>query len=323
MKRLFAVLVCLAVASPAWAVKPRRFPQHVAGPTAPATVTITGSPLTIVVGGDTSMEVYNTNVPGGTGQFFPPDCLPGETADSGVFVSTGGVVYGPDFANHPCGSASNAYTNYAPVSLSPVTGSGTSGDPFTVVVVVNVATLMQLTETITYVNGSPGATIGLSFAAIPPPSLPTGGIAFSAFIGADLFLAANDDGFPFATPPAAAGSHGADENCIELQYTIGFQGTTPANGFSANGFGQIWDEISAGALSNTFATTCLDDGAALQWNENLGGTPVTIATGVSFTGQAVPVGATVPALSVTGLVVLVGLLAVVGYVLAKKSSLGA
>lgn len=268
------------------------------------------------------MQVYNSNVPG-TGQFFPPDCTAGQTADSGVFVSTGGVVYGPDFNNHPCGSASNSYTPLAPVSLSAVTGSGTAGDPFTVVVVANVAALMQVTDTITYVNGSPTAKISLSFAAIPPPTLPTGGIAFNAFIGADLFLADNDSGFPFATPPSAAGSHGADNSCLELQYTISFLGTTPANGYSANGFGQIWDEISAGALSNTFATTCLDDGAALEWNENLGGTPVTIGTGVSFTGQAVPAGAVVPALSVTGLVVLVGLLAMVGFVLAKKSSLGA
>jgi len=54
-----------------------------------------------------------------------------------------------------------------------------------------------------------------------------------------------------------------------------------------------------------------------------GANPVVISTGVSFTGQAVPFGAVVPALSVTGLVVLVALLAVVGYVLAKETSLGA
>lgn len=78
-------------------------------PTRPATVTISGSPLTIVVGSDTSMQVYNTNVPG-SGQFYPPDCSAGQTADSGVFAASGGVVYGPDFDNHPCGSAANTYT---------------------------------------------------------------------------------------------------------------------------------------------------------------------------------------------------------------------
>ena len=87
-----------------------------------------------------------------------------------------------------------------------------------------------------------------------------------------------------------------------------FQGTTPASDFSANGYSQVWDEISAGALSNTFASICHDDGAALEWNVVVSNQPVTIDTGVSFTGQAVPVGAAVPALSLKGLIALVGLL---------------
>jgi hypothetical protein len=323
MKRLLAVLACLALASPALALKPRRVPRHLATGASSSTVTISGSPLTIVVGGDTSMQVYDSNVPG-SGQFFPPDCNAGETADSGVFVSSAGVVYGPDFANHPCGSATpGSFVPVAPISLSAVAGSGSAGDPFTVVVVANVGTLMQLTETITYVDGNTAAKMALSFAPVAPPGVTEGGIAFNAFVGADLFLADNDSGFPFATAPSAAGSHGASEDCTELQYTIAFQGTTPASDFTANGFGEVWNEIAAGALADTSASTCLDDGAALEWHENLGGSPVTIQTGVSFTGQAVPVGGIVPALSLPGLVALVALLAVVGYVLAKKSSLGA
>ena len=105
MKRALLAIVCVALASPALASKSPRIPPHVVvgGPT---TVTIASSPLTIVVGSDTSAQVYNSNVPG-TGQFYPPDCGPGETADNGVFASLSGIVYGPDFANHPCGSASN------------------------------------------------------------------------------------------------------------------------------------------------------------------------------------------------------------------------
>src|SRR5215831_16308441 len=112
MKRVALVLVCLALASPAWALKERNIPRQPSNPLAPATVTITGSPLTIVVGNDTSLQVYNSNVPG-TGQFFPPDCTAGETADAGTFAGLGSTVYGPDFNNHPCGSASNSYTPWA------------------------------------------------------------------------------------------------------------------------------------------------------------------------------------------------------------------
>src|SRR5215475_2063770 len=191
MKRVLLVAACLALASPAWAMKERRIPRVPSSPLAPATVTIAGNPLTVVIGGDTSTQVYNSNVPG-AGQFFPPDCSPGETADSGVFLAAGGTVYGPDFGSHPCGSASNVYTPWAPISLSPVTGTGTSGDPFTVVIVADaVAAQVRLTETITYVNGAPSTTISLAFAAIPPPAAPEapgGAVTFNVFIGGDLYL---------------------------------------------------------------------------------------------------------------------------------------
>ncbi|HKD18439.1 MAG TPA: hypothetical protein VKG23_11280 [Thermoanaerobaculia bacterium] len=324
MKRLFVVLACLAIASPAWAEKPRRIPQSPATPAAPATVTITGSPLTIVVGGDTSLQVYNSNVPG-TGQFYPPNCTPGETADAGAFAGIGGIIYGPDFNNHPCGSAANTYTPWTPVSLSAVTGTGTTADPFTVVIVVNAGTAgVTLTETLTYVNGASTAVISLSFVAPPPPARPDApGATVDAFVGSDLFLADSDAGFSFASA-SAAGGHGASSTCQQLQYTISWLGTTAATAWTAQGYSQVWQAISAGSLTDFVDPLCIDNGAALEWSGlTVGATPVVISTGVSFTGQAVPVGAVVPALSVTGLVVLVGLLAVVGFVLAKKSSLGA
>jgi hypothetical protein len=324
MKRLVVVLACFALASPMLAEKSRRIARQISNPLAPTVVTIVGSPLTIDVGNDTSMQVYNTAVPG-SGQYYPPDCSAGETADSGVFAAIGGVVYGPDFDNHPCGSASNTYTAWTPVSMSPVTGTGTAGDPFTVVIVANAgATGVVLTETLTYVNGASGATISLSFVAPPPPGRPAAPNAtVDAFVGCDLYLADSDSGFSFANT-TAAGGHGASSNCTQLQYTISWKGTTPATQYAAEGFGTIWDEISAGALSDTVDPTCTDNGAALEWaGLNVGAVPVVISTGVSFTGQAIPVAAAVPALSTTGLAAVVLLLAVVGYVLARKSSLGA
>jgi hypothetical protein len=291
-----------------------RIPRHVAN-AAPATVTITGSPLTIVIGDETSMETYNSTVPGG-GQYYPTDCGPGETADSGVFASTGGVVYGPDFDAHPCGSASNSYTPWTKVSLSPVTGTGTSGSPFTVVIVVDAgATGLRLTETITYVNGSSAATIALAFS--------NGGnaaVAWDTFIGADLYLASSDSGTPALVNGAAAG-----KDCQFQNYTILFGNATPNDRYSANGFGTIWAEISAANLSNTVATGCLDNGIANEWTGrtlNPGGA-ITIDTGISFTGQLAPVAVATPTLSVMGLTALVGILALVGYVLSRRILPGA
>jgi hypothetical protein len=282
-----------------------------------ATVTISGNPLTVVIGDDTAMQVYNSNVvsnPPGSGQFFPGDTAPGQTAESGVFVHpAGGLVYGPASTGVGGGSL-------APVSLSPVTGSGSSIDPFKVVVVVNIPTTsVQLTETITYVNGDSAAKIALSFVGDGNPV-----VTLDAFIGADLYLAGNDRGFSFAGA-TAAGGHGADTNCLELQYTISWLGTTPADRYTANGYSQVWSEIAAGNLSDTSDPSCIDNGAALEWTGRaVGTTPVVINTAASFTGQLIPaVGAVVPALSPKGLAALVLLLAAVGYVLAKKTSLGA
>jgi hypothetical protein len=319
MKRVLVVIACFGLSATLLAEKPRA--PHRNTPLAPVTNTIMGSPLTIVVGDDTSMQVYNSNVPG-TGQFYPPDCNPGETANSGIFVSVGGTVYGPDFPNHPCDGAVPTFTALTPVSFSPVTGTGTSGDPFQVIIVVDVGASLRMTETLTYVNGSSTANIVLSFDLPPVPAAPAGGLAFDVFIGADLYLADNDAGFSFASP-TAAGGHAASGSCQQLQYTISFLGTTAANRYSANGYGQVWNEVFAGMLSNTFNASCIDNGAALEWNETFTGTPVVINTGVSFTGQAVPVAAEVPTLSTFGIAAFVVLLALVGYVLARKSSLGA
>jgi hypothetical protein len=316
MRRVLLGLLSLAICAPLWASKTPRIPPHAPTGGAPATVTIAGSPLTVVVGGDTSMQVYNTNVPG-TGQFYPPDCTAGQTADSGIFATIGGLVYGPDFDNHPCGSASNTYVPWTPVSLSPVTGTGTGADPFTVVIVVSAgATGVQLTETLTYVNGASLTTASLVFSNSSQAA-----VTFDAFIGGDLYLADNDRGFATATP-SHAGGRGADANCLPLQYVISFDGTTPAQRYSANGYSQVWDEISAGLLSNTTAGSCLDNGAALQWvgRTVLPGGTDTIGVDVTFSGNATPL-ATVPTLSPGGLALMIAGLALVGWVLARRGSI--
>lgn len=322
MKRLVLALTFLALAAPLVAEKTRRVPRQ-APAGAPATLTIASTPLTIVVGDDTSLQVYNSNVPG-TGQFYPPDCLPGQTADYGVFAALGGIVYGPDFNNHPCGSASNSYTPWTLVSMSPITGTGAAGDPYTVIIVVNAGTTgLTLTETLTYLTGAPRVGIALSFSAPQAAEAPEGGITFDAFTGADLYLADNDDGFG-VLQGTSAGGRAADASCLPLQYVILLEGITPSNRHVADDYSTVWDEISAANLSNTVDPSCQDNGAALQWTGLVvgGATTANVTTGVSFAGSAAPL-ATVPTLSTVGLAALVLLLAVVGYVLVRRTSLGA
>jgi hypothetical protein len=315
MKKPLLGLACLALASTALAAKSPRVAPHVVTGVGPTTVTIASNPLTIVIGSDTSAQVYNSNVPG-TGQFYPPDCGPGETADNGIFASLGGIVYGPDFDNHPCGSASNSYTPWTEVSMTPVTGTGTAGDPFTVVIVVTAgATGLQMTETITYIAGQPQYNASLAFTNVGQADL-----TWDTFHGSDLYLADNDDGFA-VLQGTSAGGRGASDSCLPLQYVILFLTPTPANRWAGEDYSTVWAEISAGDLSNTIdSAICQDNGAAVEWTDRTlaAGASLTIGTGVSFTGSAVPQGATVPTLSTMGIATMVLALALVGFVLSKR-----
>jgi hypothetical protein len=320
MKRALLAVAFLALTSPAWAQKGTG--PHV--PTAaPVVHTITGSPLTIDIGDETSVQVYNSNVPG-NGQIFPTNTTPGSsTADAGSFANIGGVLYAPDFSQHPQGTATGGlgtYVPWTPVSFSAVTGSGTTSDPFTEVIVVSAgSTGVQLTETITYVNGASQYAVSMAFA--------NGGSAaatMNVFYGEDDYLANNDNAFMFGST-TQAGGQAVNTSCVLLQYKIFVFGTGASN-FSANSFSTVWTEIGANALSNTVASGCIDGGAALEWADLVlaaGGTAA-VNTGIAFTGQAIPPAtAVVPALSGVGVAALVIFLAAMGFILSRKASLGA
>src|SRR6185369_10381063 len=113
-----------------------------------------GGPLThIWVGNDLSCQVQHiADAP--DYEFYGPDIFPG---DAGTFIAMGGVLYAPDFANHDYSAAGffiGTYTPFTPVSQTPVMGSGTAADPFTVITVVDVAaTGLVIQQTDTYVTG--------------------------------------------------------------------------------------------------------------------------------------------------------------------------
>jgi IPTL-CTERM motif/Quinohemoprotein amine dehydrogenase, alpha subunit domain III len=221
----------------------------------PVVQTISGTPLQIHIGDDASFQIFNTAIPG-QGQMFPSSAT--QTADMGIFVRRAGTLFAPDFQNHPGGTATGSLgtlTPWTPVSLSAVTGSGTSAAPFTVTVVADAAaTGLRLTMTVTYVNGENFFRKTLAFSS-------PGAQTFDAFLGGDIFLAASDSGVPYTN----SGSVGGQDCATPPTYTILFIPLTPANRFSAENFGTVWAEIGAGTLSNLVASGCQDNGAALQW----------------------------------------------------------
>src|SRR3546814_2779984 len=78
--------------------------------------------LPIFIGDDASLRTLNDQVPG-TGKFYPSDSAEStpQTADAGWFVAVGGQLYGPNFEEHPAGTATSslgAEIAYTPISRS-------------------------------------------------------------------------------------------------------------------------------------------------------------------------------------------------------------
>ena len=188
--------VSLLLALPALAQKFTTQPGGVGG-AVPTFRIIAGNPLTVHVGSDGSFQVFNAAVPG-QGQIYPGQLH--AVADMGIFADFGGILYAPNFNDHVCGSASGGIGTHTPwtqVSLSPaVTGTGTTADPFTVVIVLDAGTTgIRLTATITYVNTENLFRITKVFTSTAAAS-----VTMSVFEGADIFLAGSDSGIPFLAP---------------------------------------------------------------------------------------------------------------------------
>jgi hypothetical protein len=258
------------------------------GPAAVNFVTINpavGNPLRIHVGEENSFQIFNADAPG-NGQLYPSGL--DSPADMGVFVRipTGiGTLYAPDFTNHG-GTATGGlgiYTPWTPVSLSAVTGTGTSLDPYTVTVVSDAGASLRMTMTVTYVNGENFFRHYCTF-----DNISGGEICFDTYVGSDIYLAGSDFGIPFLI--AASGSVGG-QSCPDQDYTILHipMSPRPADAYTARFYHDVWTEIGAGHLTNTIqAATCspngIDDGAALEWqNICLGpGESVTVKSVTSF-----------------------------------------
>lgn len=238
------------------------FSIFVAPVTAAAMRTIAGSPVSIFVADDTSFQVRNANLPAGVGQIFPADCTNG--ADSGVFAAVAGSLYGPNFAQHGCATATDAIgasIPWAPVSISEVTGSGAIHDPFRVTVVADAGgTGVRLTAVYSYVNGEDLFRLTTTFCVREAASL-------NVYLGADLYLATSDSGTPYLEPVSMSPG---GQTCSGPPYTILLVPITAADSYAATLFSTIWREIGArGALSNTIGTGCIDNGAALHWRRGV------------------------------------------------------
>ena len=267
----------LLCALPAFAGKAHHVDQ-VAGTLAPATTTINGTPLRIVVGDEHSYQIFNSSIPG-VGQMYPPGST--GTADMGWMVRVGSDLYAPDFQNHASGSASSSlgsYTPYTPTSMSGVGGDGSAGNPyhFTVTSALGGSGIVA-SEQVSYVDGQNYFQKQFTLTNNGTTSQNV-----RIFLGGDIYLAGDDNGIPYLE--AASSSPGGKDCGTPAEYFILFIPQTPASAWTGSGYDELWTQIGGGQLDSALeGSSCIDNAAGLQWNRTLAaGTSVTIRAATSF-----------------------------------------
>lgn len=247
-----ALLVLIAVATPASA-------------TPYGTISSAGPLDNIWIGNDLSCQV--SHVADTFWEIYPASTRPG---DCGSFIALGSTLYAPDFIGHG-GTATGslgASTPFTPVSQTPVTGSGTTGSPFTILTTVNVGTTgLQIRETTQYVVGNPYF--------ITSTQIVNTGSSTQNFIfyrAVDCYLGGADTGYG-ALNINTPGSIACTENPNNLpagRYEE-MEPLSPGSSYYHNFYSSVWSWIGTKTpFPNTCqCTTFLDNGLGLSWVDQL------------------------------------------------------
>ncbi|MCU0756738.1 MAG: hypothetical protein MUE46_16770 [Xanthomonadales bacterium] len=269
---LGGALLALALAVPSAPVYAKGDEPTRESTRATAFQSINSAPLRINVGADLSFQIFNSAVPG-VGQIFPNNAT---LADMGWLVRNGATLYAPDWRGRPSATgALGAITAFGAVAQDPVSGSGTTASPFTVVTRVTAGTL-QLRETVRYESGK-----GFFNKALEVTNPGASPVDVTVYLGSDIYLASSDAGKParIVIPGGTSITGTGGRTCpgVNPVYNILHIPLVAPDRFSSDGFAAIWGQIGAGTLPNTInPANCIDNGAALQWN-------LTIDAGASST----------------------------------------
>ncbi len=242
----------------------------------PNPITITGSPLRMTIGADSSIQVYAD----GYGQVYGWE---DGSADSGIWLRVGGDLYGPDACFSDRLTTSMFYVRpWTAVSHTGPTGAGTAGDPWVVTTVLDAgATGVRVTQRATYVNGQPYFRLQWDVA-----NFSGGAQAITLFHAVDSYYGNNDNGRGYYD--AASGAVGSYYSVTGGSWYMLFAPTTPATAHQEGRYDEIWAAIgycgdnmtcpvsgscTAGpGFDNTIDTSAagVDNGFGLQWQRTLG-----------------------------------------------------
>lgn len=198
-------------------------------------------------------------------EFYPSDSIVGSCA---TFLSVGGTLYAP--ASVPSAFSMSDSIPWTSVAQSPVTGSGSPGDPLRVVTTVDATGAgLRLEQTDSYVVGSQSYRTDIRINNLG--QVTQTGILYRV---GDCYLQESDVGYGRVDGGAPACVVGPDDNSrIEQWLPI-----TPGSHYIEAHFGEVFSAVSAQQqLPDTCACDfALDNGAGLSW-------PVSLAAGQTLT----------------------------------------
>jgi hypothetical protein len=231
-----------------------------------------GGPLTnIYVGNELSCQLHHAaDVDHGT---YPNSIVP---ADCGTLVAVNGTLYAPDFFAHDGTAAMDlgAWTPYTQVSQTAVTGSGTPGDPYTVVTVADAgASGLRITQTDSHVAGTDTFQTDVQ---VQNTSANTQTVL--VYRAARCFLADNNINFGLADPATKRVGCARTPNNSGNGRVLEWSPVTPIDHYMEAFYRTVWAAIGArNNLPDTCqCTTGRTAAAGINWQR-------TIAPGASVT----------------------------------------
>jgi Ca2+-binding RTX toxin-like protein len=216
----------------------------------------------IYLGNELSCQV---KLPGETDLgFYPPDTIPG---DCGTFLFNAGNLYSPDFDQHGRTATGGLPSPqpFTPVSQTPVSGSGTAADPFSVTTIVNAGTSgLRISERDRYVVGERFYTSDITISNATGASQTA-----SLYHAGDCYLAGTDNGYGFNDSAAGGIFCSANPNNNPHARIIGFRASgSDSAGFTyvENYYSTVWSLIDGSPFPNTCDCDLdQDNGAGLHW----------------------------------------------------------
>lgn len=251
MTPVFALIFCAAVSPPP------------AGGVSYITLNTGHNLMTIYMADDLSLQIQYKNQT--DWQVNPPSQY---LADSGLFVSFGGSIYGPDFGSHPETSVPAAqyplkYTNLVAPHQE---GNGTEDDPFFLTTTVSAGGFLTIKQEITYVYGNKYADLEWK------ATNTSGGTLDCRFThAAAMYLQGDGGAYGYYDPSSGGvGAYNTPRNFYESlipRYSI--------SAYEVNDYSTIWDHVigtppgTGIGLQNYVNPDYVDVAPALQWDVSI------------------------------------------------------